>query len=67
MPITAQITDNNASSIKGTSTTPANVAASTSVGVQPSITRMAVPGVRGADGDITWQGNLEFFNYVHTK
>ena len=56
MPITAQITDNNASSIKGTSTTPANVAASTSVGVQPSITRMTVPGVRGADGDITWQG-----------
>ena len=56
MPITAQITENNASSIRGTATTPANVAGSTSVGVQPTVTRMAVPGVRGADGDITWQG-----------
>ena len=56
MPITAQITENNASSVRGTATTPANVAGSTSVGVQPTVTRMAVPGVRGADGDITWQG-----------
>ena len=56
MPITAQITENNASSARGTATTPASVAASTSVGVKASITRMAVPGVRGADGDITWQG-----------
>ena len=56
MPITAQVTENNASSVRGTATTPANVAGSTSVGVQPTVTRMAVPGVRGADGDITWQG-----------
>ena len=54
MPITATITENDP--IQGTTTTPANVAASTSVGVQAQITRMEIPGVKGADGDITWQG-----------
>jgi len=54
MPITATITETNP--IKGTTTTPANVAASTSVGVQSQITRMEIPGVKGADGDITWAG-----------
>ena len=54
MPITATITDTNP--IQGTTTTPANVAASTSVGVQTQITRMEIPGVKGADGDITWSG-----------
>ena len=48
MPITATLTDTNP--IQGTTTTPADVAASTSVGVQPQITRMEIPGVKGADG-----------------
>ena len=61
MPITAQITENNASSVRGTATTPANVAGSTSVGVQPTVTRMAVPGVRGADEDITFNDFVRFF------
>ena len=56
MPINAQITENNASSVRGTTTTPSSVAGSTAVGVQPSITRMTIPGIKGADGDITWQG-----------
>ena len=54
MPITATITENDP--IQGTTTTPANVAASTSVGVQAQITRMEIPGVKGADGDISWTG-----------
>jgi len=56
MPINAQITENNTSSVRGTTTTPSSVAGSTAVGVQPSITRMTIPGIKGADGDITWQG-----------
>ena len=56
MPINAQITENNASSVRGTTTTPSSVDGSTAVGVQPSITRMTIPGIKGADGDITWQG-----------
>ena len=54
MPITATITTNDP--IQGTTTTPAEVAASTSVGVQPQITRMEIPGIKGADGDISWAG-----------
>ena len=54
MPITATITENDP--IQGTTTTPANVAASTSVGVQAQITRMEIPGVKGAYGDISWTG-----------
>lgn len=69
MPVNATLS--NPSSVSGTTTTASSVAASTSVGVQPQITRMAIEGIRGADGDITWQGtwnsgtNYSINNAVH--
>ena len=44
MPITASIAP------------PSVIAGSTITGEQPRVTRMEVPGIKGADGDITWQG-----------
>ena len=44
MPITASIA------------APSVIAGSTVTGDQPKVTRMEVPGIKGADGDITWQG-----------
>ena len=44
MPITASIAQPNV------------IAGSTITGDQPKVTRMEVPGIKGADGDITWQG-----------
>jgi len=44
MPITASIAQPNV------------IAGSTITGEQPKVTRMEVPGIKGADGDITWQG-----------
>ena len=44
MPITASIAAPNV------------IAGSTITGEQPTVTRMEVPGIKGADGDITWQG-----------
>ena len=44
MPITASIAAPNV------------IAGSTITGDQPKVTRMEVPGIKGADGDITWQG-----------
>ena len=44
MPITASLTP------------PSVIAGSTITGEQPKVTRMEVPGIKGADGDITWQG-----------
>ena len=44
MPITASIAPPNV------------IAGSTITGDQPKVTRMEVPGIKGADGDITWQG-----------
>ena len=44
MPITASIA------------APTVIAGSTVTGEQPKVTRMEVPGIKGADGDITWQG-----------
>jgi hypothetical protein len=35
---------------------PSVIAGSTITGEQPKVTRMEVPGIKGADGDITWQG-----------
>ena len=35
---------------------PSVIAGSTATGEQPKVTRMEVPGIKGADGDITWQG-----------
>ena len=35
---------------------PSVIAGSTVTGEQPKVTRMEVPGIKGADGDITWQG-----------
>ena len=37
-------------------TPPSVIAGSTTTGEQPKVTRMEVPGIKGADGDITWQG-----------
>ena len=44
MPITASLS------------APTVIAGSTVTGEQPKVTRMEVPGIKGADGDITWQG-----------
>ena len=44
MPITASIAAPNV------------IAGSTITGEQPKVTRMEVTGIKGADGDITWQG-----------
>mgnify|MGYP001171826310 FL=1 len=56
----------NPSSVTGTTTTPAAVSASTQAGAPvPQITRMAVEGIRGADGDMTWAGEWSSSsNYV---
>ena len=56
----------NPSSVTGTTTTPAAVSASTQSGTPvPQITRMAVEGIRGADGDMTWAGEWSSSsNYV---
>ena len=35
---------------------PSVISGSTATGEQPKVTRMEVPGIKGADGDITWQG-----------
>ena len=37
-------------------TAPSVISGSTATGEQPKVTRMEVPGIKGADGDITWQG-----------
>ena len=63
MPVNATLS--NPSSVSGTTTTASSVAASTSVGVQPQITRMAIEGIRGADGDMSWAGEWSSSsNYV---
>ena len=56
----------NPSSVTGTTTTAAAVSASTQAGAPvPQITRMAVEGIRGADGDMTWAGEWSpSTNYV---
>ena len=56
----------NPSSVTGTTTTATEVAGSTQVGAPaPQITRMAVEGIRGADGDMTWAGEWSSStNYV---
>jgi len=35
---------------------PSVISGSTITGEQPKVTRMEVPGIKGADGDITWKG-----------
>ena len=35
---------------------PAVISGSTTTGEQAKVTRMEVPGIKGADGDITWHG-----------
>ena len=35
---------------------PAVISGSTTTGEQAKVTRMVVPGIKGADGDITWEG-----------
>jgi len=55
MPINATLS--SPGTITGTTTTANDVAASTQVGASvPQITRMAVEGIRGADGDMSWTG-----------
>ena len=56
----------NPSSVTGTTTTASSVAASTQAGAPvPQVTRMAVEGIRGADGDMTWAGEWSSSaNYV---
>ena len=55
MPINATLS--TPGTITGTTTTANEVAASTQVGASvPQITRMAVEGIRGADGDMSWTG-----------
>ena len=54
MPVNASLS--TTPTVSGTTASPSTVAASTSVGVQPQITRLAVEGIRGADGDMTWAG-----------
>ena len=55
MPVNATLS--TPGSISGTTTTASSVAASTDSGTPvPQITRMAVEGIRGADGDMTWAG-----------
>ena len=63
MPINASLS--TTPTVSGTTASPNTVAASTSVGVQPQITRMAIEGIRGADGDMTWAGEWSSStNYV---
>jgi len=63
MPINASLS--TTPTVSGTTASPNTVAASTSVGVQPQITRMAIEGIRGADGDMTWAGEWSpSTNYV---
>ena len=63
MPVNASLS--TTPSVSGTTASPSTVAASTSVGVQPQITRMAIEGIRGADGDMTWAGEWSSStNYV---
>jgi len=63
MPINASLS--TTPTVSGTTSSPNTVAASTSVGVQPQITRMAIEGIRGADGDMTWAGEWSSStNYV---
>ena len=63
MPINASLS--TTPTVSGTTASPNTVAASTSVGVQPQITRMAIEGIRGADGDMTWAGEWSpATNYV---
>ena len=55
MPVNATLS--TPGEISGTTTTASTVAASTQSGAPaPQITRMAVEGIRGADGDMTWAG-----------
>ena len=55
MPVNASLS--TPGSITGTTTTASAVAASTQSGSPvPQVTRMAVEGIRGADGDMTWAG-----------
>ena len=42
--------------ITATISPPSIIAGSTLTGEGPLVTRMMVPGIQGADGDITWQG-----------
>ena len=64
MPVNATIS--TPGSISGTTTTANTVAASTQSGSPaPQITRMAVEGIRGADGDMSWTGTWSSStNYV---
>ena len=63
MPVNASLS--TTPTVSGTTASPSTVAASTSVGVQPQITRMAIEGIRGADGDMTWAGEWSpSTNYV---
>ena len=63
MPINASLS--TTPTVSGTTASPNTVAASTSVRVQPQITRLAIEGIRGADGDMTWAGEWSSStNYV---
>ena len=42
--------------LNATVKSPAVLSGSTTTGEQPKVTRMVVPGIKGADGDITWEG-----------
>ena len=55
MPVNATLS--SPGSISGTTTTASEVAASTQVGAPvPQVTRMAVEGIQGADGDMSFAG-----------
>ena len=42
--------------LNATVKSPAVISGSTATGEQAKVTRMVVPGIKGADGDITWEG-----------
>lgn len=42
--------------LNATVKSPAVISGSTTTGEQAKVTRMVVPGIKGADGDITWKG-----------
>ena len=64
MPVNATLT--STPTVSGTTTSPSTVSASTQSGSPvPQITRMAIEGIRGADGDMTWAGQWSSStNYV---
>ena len=63
MPVNASLS--TTPTVSGTTASPSTVAASPSVGVPPQLTRMAIEGIRRADGDMTWAGEWSpSTNYV---